>query len=785
MVNELIEKFLDFDQSTKNEAWAADMVRLVLRDCKPLITKDKYEEGKNVLYGAFPDANYDLIFGSGDAMKRYRKKLSVNSTVYFFERIRNALIDERTQAGLGVTVNSLDPEKQDKKNYDKELLKNRKGLEGLMNKFTANNGMPPKKLDEKDYHGNVEDFDKSGGDEFDMTDINNFFDAYWGLKAELYLQNPINAIFRTNQFTRNFDKYINDILICLHTCSVVYINELDGSQKIEYLAPWEVEVLHASGSNDYKDSGGFNIRKSANVRDFMKKFGTHFNFDRDWQLLLNSVNGNSNHGYTGLSENGMCVWGTSEKLIDFSALLDMPIGYCYTLWKTINKTTKQTYVTPDGNIVKKLVTPENPRVDGCAVEEKCCEETYYAYTLDIGAITPTLIKWGKVYSQQIEGSHDEYSGFPVNINKRDGVPIADILKPLHRIIQVSFKMLEMLVNDIKPDGLILNYSSIVKVAEYLKSAKNVPTDKREGIDLFLQMVEESPNLLADTPEGQEGEVLGGGNLGVMPKKNGLNDAAPEIIKIIDWCEAKASVYLGTEGIELTDPKDGFKLSLENKKRSRASTAFIDFIMLNHMEDISISLMNNSQMIAKYPDLPAYKYMECLVGEKVMKFIGKMKKATHRYGVFLDTFNNDITLMEIRGMAQDARLRNEISLEQYMVLMSIDNPKQAAYYLAYERKKAMKQAQVAAMTALQQQDMMDEKKHKRAMDLQNLIGEWQEKARSQEALGFSNAAAINTKGAMERERLKQLGLDKRATEKANNEINKIQETATNNAQKPVI
>lgn len=788
MINETIEKFLDFDEQDKNEAWAAEMARLVMRDAVEVISVTEYEARKNILYGAFPDAELDKIFTSA-SMRRYKTKLS-KSTVYFFERIRNALIAERAgnDSNLTITVNSLDPEKEDKKQFDKSLLQNRKGIEGLLNDITANNGMPPQKVTGADYNGNVDEFDKMGGDDLDPGDVNNFFDAAWGLLSELYLQNPLNAIFRLNQVKDNYNKYITDILIDLKVFSQVYVDETDGSIKTERLAPYNVKVLHATGSDNYKDAQGFHLPQTTNIRGFMKRFGNNFNFDRDWSLLLNAVSGGITTSYSGISHNNQLLYGQQGTLIEFSVFLDKPIAFDYTEFKTIGRVASQLIVTPDGNIRPRRIDPQLPAVNGAPVKKIFYEDTYYTYSFNTGSSggqKPQLIKWGKLYMQQLEGMNDEYSGFSIKGNGQEGVPVALILQPLHQIIQVSFKMMEMLINDIKPDGLIFTYSSIIQVANYLKSAKDVPNDKRDGIEAFVQMVEESPNLLVDTPLSDDGAPLGGGNMAVQTRKNGINAATADLIKIMDWCEKKAGVYLGTEGIEFAEARDGFKLSVENKKRSRAATAFIDNILLNHLEDISISVLNCVQDIAKFKDIPAYKYLVALAGQKAMDFIGKFKKSPHRYGIFLDTFNNDVTLMEIRGMAQDARLRNEISLAQYLVLMSFENPKQASIYLTRETEKAKAERQKNMLSAQQQQDAAEERKLAREIKLQDLKGKWSSDGSQKQANGFITAAQINAKSAIVREQLQQEGQNKRLADEAVNEIDKIAEQANAAAQKPLI
>ena len=253
---------------------------------------------------------------------------------------------------------------------------------------------------------------------------------------------------------------------------------------------------------------------------------------------------------------------------------------------------------------------------------------------------------------------------------------------------------------------------------------------------------------------------------------------------MDWIELKVEKYLGTQGIDLAEPRDGYKLSLENKKRARSATAFIDTILLAHLEDIGITILNYAQDIAKFPDIPAYKYLETLIGEKAMGFLKTLEKAVHRYGIVLNTFNNDIQKAEIIGEAQQAMRNKEISFQHYMAIRSFDSEKAAASYLAREKQIAEKKAQQNALTALQQQEAVNAKAHQRAKELENLKGQWLEKARQQQAQGFIGAAQINSQAQIQREVLQNEGQNQRLASQAINDIDKIAETANKEAQKPV-
>lgn len=789
MVNDVIHSFLEYSDDVKDEAWAAEKCRVIMMNAIQVTTKEQHDKGLAILYGRFPDVDLNKLFAN-KVMKGYKDRLS-DSSVYLFESVRNAMIDDRIEADLRCWVNSLDPLKEEKRQSDKELLRNRQGIEGLLNEITGSNGMPPQRVKGKDFHGNVDDFDQQGGDDMDPDSIDTWFESKWGLLQEINLQKAIDAILRTNQITRNYDKYINDILISLQVWSQCYVDDRNGAIKVEHILPYQVYVLNATGSNDYKDMQAVRLPKQTNVRGFLREFGNYFDMANDWNLLLGATGGgnggvvDNRWGVSGITENGQLLYGSYGKTIDFKAVLDAPVEYEYAEWKTVCRLRKQWVVTAFGNLMPQTIDKDTPQQDGISVEEKTYEETYRAWYLRSGSgfLTPKLIRWGKVYMQEVEGFEDEYSGYTVKGMKRDGAPMTEILRPFWQLMNVSFKMFEMLVNDIKPDGWWINYTSLMKIAAFLQSIKDTPDDVRSAVDDYMKLIQESPNALSDNPQTDEGDPMGGGNMAVLPKKNGLNQAAIELMKIMDWIELKVQKYTSTEGIVPTGTENGYKLSLENKKRARQATTFIDFILLSHLEDISITLLNYTKDISKFKTTPAYKYLEAQVGFKCMDFIASMKKAPHRYGTYIDTFNNDIELLEMKQLAMAEYQKGTLPFEDVLAVRSCDSVKQALAYLATARRKALKQKRLSDMGLLKQQDANAEAAHQRLIQLENLKGEWLQKARKEEALGFSNAAAVNAKARITTVQLQQEGANERLASEAVNDIDKMTAEFNQDQQKP--
>lgn len=787
MINEFLHKLLVLSEKDKTIEWATELVSIIRRDATPLISKPVYDKLRNVLYGTFPEADLEKLF-KGREMQRAKQKLS-KSTVYFFERVRNSLIDDRTSAGLSITVNSLDPEKEDKKRKDRDLLENRAAIQSILGEITNNNGMPPITVDTKnDFHGNIDEFDKAGYEDFDNDDKNAFFDNKYALLSEVYIQNALNAILRTNQVTRLYPEWIDDILICLYACSRVYVDLLDGHFVTEYQKPYEVKVFGRTLSNDYKDSQAILTEKTTNVRTFIRMVGDNFDFSKNWEDLLHAITYTSGEQdrYTGIIDDsfGTVLYGETGNCLSMRNFLDAAITYGYIEWKAFNASVRQT-TTIYGVPVNLPVNEQYPRQDGMPDATKISEETYKSYYIATGYTSQRLINFGKLYLQPTEGANDQYSGFSFKIFKRNGISAAEIIKPFWEIMQRSFQKVEMLVNDVKPDGNLYVYESLVKVAEFLQGAKDTPTDIRNTLDAVMEMYNESPNKITSIPTDDEGNIIGGGAFAVQKERNGLNDAAIQLMKIMDWCEEKVDRQLATQGIGIAEPRDGYKLSIENKVRARAATAYIDYILLNHLEDVCITLINYVQDAAKFKDIPAYKYLEFLVGKEALDYLNTLKKSPHRNAVFLDTFNNDVSLMELRQRAAISLERKEINFGQYTIIMSMDNPKQIMFYMTHELLRQQKLYQRNQLDMLKQQDQLSEAEHRRRLELEDRKGQWMRLARKEEAQGYIGAAQLNSQASLTRAQIQQEGQNKRIVQEGENKLSEIGEKYKNEQQKSLV
>lgn len=753
---------------TKDIDWYKKMVYLFDASANKVVSSTTYKENRDVIFGNF-DISMLKNFFSGDEMERIKKKLS-NSRSHIFERIRNTIIDQRSDAQLSIALNSLDPSIERVKDKDKELLRNRAGIEAILKNITANSGLPAINVDKDNYEGNVEDFDRMGLNEYDPDDLDMFFEIYYQLLYIIDCQNGVNSVFSENQISRIFDMYINDILICLQNWSRVYVDELDGGIKTERIPAYNVSVVGSSEKNDFSDVDGIKIERTTTIRNFMSSFGASFDFEENWTQLLfamgiRDMDGIIVNGTTYAKENF-----SPEKCIDLAGRSETSINYCYMEFL-------QYGVTNDG-----AETGETPLT---ADKVKYGQTLHYAYYFNnYAGMFPGLIKYGKVYMQSFAGQNDQYSGFTIKGNKRSGIPVAEIIKIYKEIWHRAFVGFEMLVNEVKPDGYKFLYETLVKTAEYLNKAKNVPTDLKQSLNEVIEMNTRSPNVFTAIPRTPEGDILGGGPMGMEKNENGLNKTAGDLLKIMQWAENSMIEQIGALGIEIAEPKQGWRLSIENKKRTRAATSFIDFILLSHLEDIAKQVTNYLIDITKFKNIPAYKYYEHILGTEAMERIRKYDKALHRTGIYIQSFNLDIEREEVKQLAFADLANRVIDLKVYQLVKNIDNPQSAIKILAREEQKAKKLEEQKAQTQHDRALELEAAKRQTELERQNTIGMWNYRVKQAEVEGFMGSSRTNADAGIRKEEIKQQGQDGREQEKNFGKIQSIQAEKNAKEQEPI-
>jgi len=91
-------------------------------------------------------------------------------------------------------------------------------------------------------------------------------------------------------------------------------------------------------------------------------------------------------------------------------------------------------------------------------------------------------------------------------------------------------------------------------------------------------------------------------------------------------------------------------------------------------------------------------------------------AFHRYGVFIDTFNNDLERQEIKAATMDAWVKGQIRYESLLMINGIDDPKKAGMILSFEKWRELQEKKQEAAQAQQNLVQIEQLKHQNEMEL---------------------------------------------------------------------
>lgn len=732
-----IQEYFEIDARNKNGAWADKLISHFRNNWGNFVAHKRAKEGMK------------YILSNNDMDKIMSMFKDPNETGFNFvpiaimEKVRNILIAERNKAGIYISLNAIDPSAKNDKNADYMLLKNRAEIEGTITALQKQIGLPEYKLSNEKkisgkevFKGNVDEFDEMHLDDTEGYHIDYFFKTHYKFRHEIRGQEVINFFVRYNELKNNIDYWCNDILAKKAIGLRTYVNENSGAVEYRYVAPENIKLIPGK-RKDGKDAVCIGYEDEMTVADVIKLIGNSFNWDTDVTYLIRAVNNLSGSNITGIfDDNGNQYYGDKTGTnCSYSEFLQYKVGLGYIEWKSIDANTYKVGTNYHGNYRMIPVGP-NHNISKNSVYEKESyynEVTYKSYYLVLSNTTQKLYKFGKLYHQVIEGAEDEYSNYSIIIRKQEGPTVSEVAAPFIEIAQEAFYKFKWMVRKAKPKGRSYNYESLVKIAQKLIGSGNKAADVHQVIKMF----EDGINDLYMYPE-IDGQRLGGGGQPNYDKMNGLDPSAMQFSQIIDWAVAQISDKLGINSIREAyspSPNDGYKLQMQTLQQSRNATDYISQMILSVLENVGKYTLNITQDIIRYKESKAYGFLKRALGEETLNDLEDLEGyAFHRYGIFIDTFNNDIERQEIKAATMDAWAKGEINYETMLMVNGIDDPKKAGMVLSFEKwrrdkeKKEEMQMQTQNLMAIEQQKHQAEMERiltKGKIDIEkaNVEGRW--------------------------------------------------------------
>lgn len=712
------------DPEKKTYEWAHGIVSMMRGEWKSIINAQDAREGREIL----------LSKQNIDKIQRGFKKSSdfVKNTdwvaIGVMDRIRNIIIAEFLKAAYTPQVEAIDVAADNQKKVDRQLLAGRANIEQVMTDLNKRTGDPMYKVPYNKFNGNIEKFDQMGLDDLNEEDLNFFFETFHRLWHEANAEELLRALMKHNKFENHVESLVNDILATNCISYQVYASPFTGEIKWKYISPDNMKAIEGI-EPDFSDAVTLGFQQRVSVRQFLDLAGPEFDWSRDRYALAKAINSTNGTDYEWVQRDGCykniiveaahpgeATTVRPVRVASSSQMLRHSVDVGYMEWKSVDR------VVQKYDAVAELFYPLTeedrnknfPEGGRFSKDIREFQKTYKTWFLATGGMGAQLIfRFGPLYHMLSHGEADEFSSYSLSAYRGKGKPATQIVKPFVDIANKAFYKMLWAIEESTPRIRVLHYDSIAQLILKLKpkggqgGQMGLPGGQGGGqwnitgqINQILEHYRNSLTQLYATPE-VEGQKFGGNGRPHYWDEGGIDPLAPAMQTVMDWAEAQVSARLGINPARdaySTDPKDGYRLQMQQMQQSRNATYYIPFMIQNLVKNVGTATLNIAQDAIEM-ETEVYSWLTNLIGEdNIESFKALDKVPMHSYGIYVELFNAEDRRAELKQDAQLAFSRQEIRWDEYLMVKEMDDYKKAALILAFYRHRNEK----IAMQNLQMQ-----------------------------------------------------------------------------------
>jgi len=733
------------DPQKQDIEWANKVITRRRTDWRPVVDTLLYKRMKTKLLSAQNMDDVKQYFDDEDFLKNITfQPLPV------MEKPRNIIIEKAREAGLKPYIQSIDPTAKKHKEQDLFRLMTKQTHTASINKARATIGDGvPYRLNEKDFNGNVEEFDKLGLNPGDQSEVQFFFDTYYKLNYEGYAQNSVQAYLGVNKAEDDIPRYCIDAMAVKVQCKQTYVSPASGQIVVRYLQPNQTYAIFGS-ARDASDAAVRGWERQITVMELIQILGKAFNFERDWLQLIQAVNYGSGTQFDGFIKNGISYnnfdqsTGTDDQEKDkqlsylnfddmFTDTYNYKVYFGYIEWEQpcvhtekINKITGQRFT-----VLNDFVPSEKSQY---LKEEWGYFVTKTSNYIATGSQNQKLYGYGNLYMAQREGQCDEYSAGSISIIREEGLSATAIAELYIDIANYAYYKMLWAIHRSKPDVWSWAYESIrdiaMKMNQSVTSGTNTPQKAGGFGDAINNLIDQFDKKLfmMHTMPIVDGQVVGGGGLQHQKIPGALDQIAIQLREmVVEWAEKQIGDKLGLEGIAAASapsPRDGLKLNQLYLQQSKTAIAYIQRMTDASFRHTAKLILQYIQDILNFPGTIPYNYLLNLVGDdavQALKSIGN-EAAPHRFAIYATSIS---VIPEKAQMMEEATIafnKGLLSFAEYQLIKNIEEPiiaaKQSAFFQEKAEKRKEKQQQQANEFAM----AMSDKKDKNKFDLEKMIAD---------------------------------------------------------------
>jgi len=744
--------FIEFDPKKKDKNWMQRVItQFRMTSYKSLYDYNRARKNRSIVNSEQSMENIKKMFKNHDDLEKAGFEFL---SIAVMEKIRNILTAEKMKAEIKAYVDAQDPSMSRLKKEDKNLLKNKKMIDSVVNDVQKSIGLPPKNISNEDFNGNYDDFEAMGFDQEEPMDIESFFEYFYQLDTEIDFQKVINHVFNVNAVQDYTHLFLEDAMAIKTLACQQYVSKTTGQITWRRIPAENIWVIKGGNSSNQKEDVAIGYYDTITVSEFIRRAGDDFNFVDQFMFIIQGVNYKGNR-ISGVQMSEDVILGEKGSEVTYSQLLTFKVEIGYIEFKSIDSDTYKAFQNKLGNT--KLYEMRDDDTKGQNEYQKVSdfrERTYYSYFLATNNYDQYVYDGGLLYHQETEGQEDEYSASSIKYIQMQGKSIAEVALPWIEMAQEAFSKFRYLLRDAKKDGRSYNLESLMEVAKQF-SGGVTPASLQQTLSKF----EESVNDIYSWPRDPDGSIItvqGGVN---FERVNTHDTKFTSYKDIVSW-----AVEMIKNDIGINDMREGatpttndvYKLEQASLQQSSNATYYIDNMFDYIYRNSAISTLSVFQDIIRFKSSLPYKYFLNVIGEDGCKRIEALPKISpHRMDIYVSSYANSSDRIRVMQDTQVAFDKGFLSYQDKVLIDNTNDHRKAQKLLVIKQAKAAKELQ-----------KQEELKHNRLLEVENTKtenelkridrkGGWELKKAQAMADGYYRASQAN------------------ADAKANSEATKIQ------------
>lgn len=757
MLNTSAEIYKVVDPSQRDAKWMDECISSVRRYWRPIINQVANAVNKDYLFSKQSmETTISMFKAKGDFLKQ-RAILPLP----LLENIKNALVEEITRNPPKMELKANDAAALTDKQFDMILLRLKAQQEAIVNQINKKVGDPPEVIGNDKFKTNIDEFYRMNLDPNDPEDV-NFYEQnnFPKLKYEIAGQKLIDIILKLNRFDEDkVEDFVIDILADKVICMDIYVDQITGEIKYEYIYPDTFYGIFGKKS-DGTDDIAKGYENSINVNKFLEKVGNEFDWDRDWTKLLWAINFRNGFTYTGFRRNNIeydvrnMAIGTQMGVQNSAPnYLEWNMAYTYEVYlgkiefKVPNITATYLKKRSTGEVVSEV--NYDYQLNGMEetkeyqTESWYQQQTYTSWYIATSGISQWVFNWGCCPYQRLYGANDEYSAGTLWYYRKRGKSAVELAIPYITLCNDAFYKMVWAVYEAHPDWEVYQVEELTELARVMYSkvgeigqntAKNpaqIKTQLTEVIKYFRN------NLVKlKTIPRVDGKPMPQMNNLPVTEKRGLDPIAIAMQTVCDYAENQLARKLGFNDIRWDGNVDNARKGLGQGKmemdQSLTNTGYI-FRMIEYLKQlVCTSTLTISQDIVRFKDTLPYKWVGNLVGVEDFENLKLLEDfAAHRYALIFENYSavleRQTFIQLVRQSMDTGDGRGGIGIIEAGILLSTEDYKQGLRKLAYFKYKAdkLKRRQELELLKIQQENAMALKAEDQKLEAMKINGKLQD------------------------------------------------------------